>query len=180
MDSFSTVSSKKGLQSPAGSQSSSSSPSFRSNSFPSNPYDLPPFSPLPSYQLSNVPFSWEQHPGIPKTSDHHSSKSSDSSLSILPLPPSAASTPKKRFNVETVFTIGKKNTYGRLDSDPFATALVECSKGVDDHQQEVEKYWKVSRVVSNRLGFIDRYTSCKKSCAVAESVILLPRAIRKA
>lgn len=186
MDSPSSIFSscaKRGLQ-PYGSQSSfssssssSSSSSFRSNSFPfiHNQHDLPPLSPLPHFQLSKVPFSWEQHPGIPKKYSKHLSDSDNScSAAMLPLPPSAGA--------GGGHSTGKKNNmHGSSERDPFAVALVECSKKVNaHHQNEVEKYWKVSRVVSDRFSFMDRYASCKKSCAVAESVVLLPRPIRNA
>ncbi|KAF9599841.1 hypothetical protein IFM89_001787 [Coptis chinensis] len=157
------------------SHSSCSSSSFRSTSFSSNSCELPPFSPSPSLYSSKVPFSWEQQPGIPKTSNHRPSKSID----VLPLPPSAVSTPSKRFSLETIFSSGKRNACRSLERDPFAAALVECSKDVD-HQKEIEKYWKISKVVGDPFGFMDRYTSCKKSCAVVESVMLLPRSTPKA
>ncbi|KAL5714513.1 hypothetical protein ACHQM5_016462 [Ranunculus cassubicifolius] len=162
----------------------SSSSSSCSSSFRSAIQDISQLSSSPSFHISRVPFSWEQHPGIPKkhSHHHHSSKSIDT---VLPLPPSAGTPVSRKFNLESLLSFGRKSgsPHGNLDRDPFAVALVECSKDTEnDHQQEegFEKYWKVSRVVSDRFGFIDRYTSCKKSCAVAESVILLPRSIRKA
>lgn len=77
--------------------------------------------------------------------------------------------------------------------DPFLAALVECSKDDEDdgdHEFSAEndednsnnKYWSgpkvVSRSISDRFGFINLYTSCKRSCAVSESIVYLPRPTR--
>ena len=37
---------------------------------------------------------------------------------------------------------------------------------------------KVTRSVSDRFGFINIYTSCKRTCAVSESIVYIPRSNR--
>ncbi|KAF6139428.1 hypothetical protein GIB67_026270 [Kingdonia uniflora] len=129
-----------------------------SSSFSSNPTDSP-LSPLDSCRLSQIPFSWEQHPGVPKTSSHIE----DVSTYVLPLPP----TRKKPVDDR------------RLKRDPFVAAMLKCSNEYCTNEG-VEEYWKSNKVVSwrsfsDRIGFIDFYTSCKRTCDVAESNVLLPR-----
>ncbi|KAF6139424.1 hypothetical protein GIB67_026266 [Kingdonia uniflora] len=135
--------------------SSSTPPCF------SNFTDSPPSS-FDSCQFSQVPFSWEQHPGVPKTTSHSShSHIKDPSIVTLPLPP-----------------IRKKSAQDRrYTRDPFVSALKKCSK---DHcsNESVDDYWKSNKVISSRtltdrFGFIDFYTSCKRTCDVAESKVLL-------
>ncbi|KAF8376963.1 hypothetical protein HHK36_030334 [Tetracentron sinense] len=134
-----------------------------------------PLSPTTALQFSGIPFSWEQQPGVPKkhTLSHSSSqKKKDPSLVLLPLPPAATPIASKGFNYEEMFPIRKKNSNERSKRDPFIGALVKCSK--DD-------YWKttkVSRLLSDRFAFIDLNVSCKRSCAVSESTIFIPRSTR--
>ncbi|XP_010256407.1 PREDICTED: uncharacterized protein LOC104596812 [Nelumbo nucifera] len=170
------------------SPSLSSSSSFRSfsssvsSSSSSNPDDLLS-SPAPSsLHFSGIPFSWEKHPGIPKNSTIPrtlSSKYKDGSLFLLPLPPAGTPIPAKRFNFDAIFSIRKKNSHDSLRRDPFIAALMECSKD-QEGDDDCWKNTKVSRTLIDRFGFIDLYASCKRSCAVAESKVLLPRSSRAA
>ncbi|KAL2467627.1 uncharacterized protein Fot_51152 [Forsythia ovata] len=126
-------------------------------------------------KFSGVPFSWEQLPGIPK---QQSPKKKDSSTSLLPLPPAGNSNPSKKQNQEEI----SPKKYMASDSfrmDPFFAALVECSKDDHGHDQTVGinhlKGSKISRTLSDRFGFINMYTSCKRTCPVSESIVYLPR-----
>ncbi|KAG6738803.1 hypothetical protein POTOM_058425 [Populus tomentosa] len=162
--------------------SSSSSSSSSSLSSCSSLYilDDSPLSTATPLRLSGVPFSWEHLPGIPKKQSY---KKKDSSLKDLPLPPPAASTSiSRRFNSGEI-GIRKKNSDDSFRRDPFFAALVQCSKDDDDDEQDLSNnnIWggpKVSRRTSDRFGFINLYTSCKKTCAVSESIVYLPRSSR--
>ncbi|XP_075480617.1 uncharacterized protein LOC142521274 [Primulina tabacum] len=114
--------------------------------------------------FKGIPFSWEKIPGIPKYQESH--KSSKSTRSLLPLPPAG--------NSVSAAAATKK--------DPFLVALMECSK--DDHGTDLGHFWKgssknfITRTLSDRFGFISMYGSCKRGCAVSESVVYLPRSAR--
>ncbi|KAF8411871.1 hypothetical protein HHK36_004430 [Tetracentron sinense] len=164
-------------------QSSSSSSFSCSSSFGSSPLSSDsPLSPTTALQFSGIPFSWEQHPGIPKKHTHTnspSSKNKDPSLIILPLPPSAAPIPSKKFSFDEFFPTRKKNSSTESSKrDPFMDALMECSKDNDELVGSCWKNSKVSRTLSDRFGFIDLYASCKTSCTVTESKVFLPRSSR--
>ncbi|XP_022719806.1 uncharacterized protein LOC111277673 [Durio zibethinus] len=162
--------------------SSRRTPSFSSSSsLSSSPSSLgslyflddSPLSPPTPLRFSGVPFSWEHLPGIPKKLQNHKQKES---MKLLPLPPPA-----------TPPTSKKNRASGAADSflmDPFFTALVECSKDDDDDDQEsASNFWngaKVTRSISDRFGFINLYASCKRTCAVSESIVYLPRSSRTA
>ncbi|KAK6938530.1 hypothetical protein RJ641_032038 [Dillenia turbinata] len=159
--------------------SSSSSLSSCSSSLAGfGPSDDSPKSPTTPLQFSGIPFSWEHFPGIPKK--QASRKLQHSSMNLLPLPPAATTTaPSRRFHVDQeAVPLGKKYTSPSFRRDPFFAALIECSK--DDHET-ISDIWKpssstkVSRNLGDRLGFIDLYASCKRTCAVSESIIYLPR-----
>lgn len=131
-------------------------PSFSSSQSPPQPhlsYD--------SLEFLGVPFSWEKLPGIPK---QQSSKNEESSRNFLPLPPSAKSNPSKKHNQEEISS--KK-------MDPFFAAFLKCSK--NDEDGNIWKGSKITRSLSARFGFINVYTSCKRGCAVSESVVYVPR-----
>ncbi|KAF5735413.1 hypothetical protein HS088_TW15G00915 [Tripterygium wilfordii] len=162
--------------------SSSFSSSSSSYYFPDDQSPINPSTPL---RFSGVPFSWEQLPGIPKKAQnhHHMIKDVSSMPIVLPLPPPTTS---KRFDSEE-FGISKKVGNSPSDwRDPFFAALVKCSK--EDHhrhhQSSTDNSWiddgpKVSRSVSDRFGFGNLYTSCKRSCNVTESIIYVnPRSRR--
>ncbi|XP_002533873.2 uncharacterized protein LOC8284795 [Ricinus communis] len=144
----------------------SSSSSFSSCSS-SNFRDESPLSPATPLRFSGVPFSWEHLPGIPKKSSH---KKKDTALTkVLPLPPPAMPQCSKRFS----------ESFG--NRDPFFAALVACSKDDSDDNESGSNLWsgaKVSRSISDRFGFINLYTSCKRTCAVSESIVYLPRSNR--
>ncbi|KAJ6297307.1 hypothetical protein OIU78_022945 [Salix suchowensis] len=137
-----------------------------------------PLVPATPHRFSGVPFSWEHSPGIPKNQSY---KKKDCSSKDLPLPPPAASTSiSKRFNSEEIGA-RKKNNNDSFRRDPFFAAFVECSKDEDDRDSSNNSFWagpKVSRSISDRFGFINLYSSCKKSSAVSESIVYLPRSSR--
>ncbi|CAL0320521.1 unnamed protein product [Lupinus luteus] len=131
---------------------------------------------FPSRRFSGVPFSWEHLPGIPKK--QNSKKKKDSSLEVLPLPPPRHSS-KKLSHEET--RVWKKNSIQTsVQRDPFFAAMVECSKD-GNHEKassSLRSGAKVSRSISDRFGFISLYSSCKKTCAVSESLVYLPSSRR--
>ena len=157
--------------------SSSSSSSFESFYFPEDPL-LSPASPL---RFSGVPFSWEHLPGIPKK-QNPKKKLQESSLKLLPLPPPTTThcSSKKHSHEET--RIRKKNSIQSVfQRDPFFAALVECSK--DDNEEITSRnLWNGAKVpirsISDRFGFISLYASCKRTCAVSESLVYLPSSRR--
>ncbi|XWS15397.1 hypothetical protein CRYUN_Cryun35bG0093600 [Craigia yunnanensis] len=161
------------------SYSYSSSPSSSSSLGSSYLPDNSPLTPATPFRFSGVPFSWEHLPGIPKKLQNHKKKES---MKLLPLPPPATPPTSKKYNFEDMFKRKKKS--GAAESfrkDPFFAALVECSK--DDDQETASNFWtgaKVTRSISDRFGFINLYTSCKRSCAVSESIVYLPRSSRTA
>jgi hypothetical protein len=170
---------------PSFSSSSSLSPCSSSLGSSYCPDDSPLSPATPLRYSSAVPFSWEQLPGIPKKLQVPKNKKEYSSSKLLPLPPliaRAASTSKK-FNSENMGDRRKSNTthLQTFQRDPFFAALVECSKDdIDDHHEEMSNssLWngaKVSRSLSDRFGFVNLYTSCKRTCAVSESIIYLPK-----
>ncbi|KAK7277288.1 hypothetical protein RIF29_18439 [Crotalaria pallida] len=177
--------------------SSRRTPSFSSSSFsPSSSsfeslyfVDDTLLSPATPHRFSGVPFSWEHLPGIPKNLNSNK-KQESSSLKLLPLPPTTTTTTthscKKLINHEE-HRIRKKNSIQSSTSqrDPFFDAMVKCSK--DDHDDEGKKpsrsLWnnddaKVSRSLSDRFGFINLNASCKRTCAVSESIIYIPSSRR--
>lgn len=158
----------------------SPSPSFVSSCNVPDRDDSPATTP---FRFSGVPFSWEHSPGIPKKQSSNCKKENcgSSSLKVLPLPPTTPhQTPKKKSSSNSKQT----NTSPK---DPFVAALVECSKELDDDEEdqcsknndEADLFqWsaKVSRSVSDRFGFINLYTSsCMRSCAVSRSIVHVPR-----
>ena len=101
---------------------------------------------------------------------------------MLPLPPQAISPTSKKYNSEDMLTRKKASGAAeRFRKDPFFAALVECSK--DDDQETASNFWtgdKITRSISDRFGFINLYTSCKRTCAVSESIVYLPSSSRTA
>ncbi|KAL3513533.1 hypothetical protein ACH5RR_026250 [Cinchona calisaya] len=160
----------------------SSSPSFSSNSSSAGSITFPNDHNSP---FSGIPFSWEQIPGIPK--NQISKKKDLSALGLLPLPPAgscSSNTFRKNNREDHVIISPKKyNNNENFRKDPFFAALIECSK--DDHHQYqgdvIGNFWKGSRVssktttLSHRFGFVNMYASCKRTCAVSESIVYLPR-----
>nr|AFK40047.1 unknown [Lotus japonicus] len=156
---------------------SPSTSSFESIYFNEDPL-LSPASPL--IRLSGVPFSWEHLPGIPKK--QNSKKKQDSSMKLLPLPPPTTTSQHSSKRTTHEETWKKNSTKSVFQRDPFFAAMVECSKD-DDDQEEITSgnLWngaKVSRSVSDRFGFFSLYGSCKRTCAVSESLVFLPSSRR--
>ncbi|KAI5668209.1 hypothetical protein M9H77_18062 [Catharanthus roseus] len=161
----------------------SSSPSFSSNSSSGSfsfqdSYDSL-FSPnTPLRFSSGIPFSWEQIPGIPKNGTPRKLKEFSSQSDLLPLPPAGNSNSLRKNGQnrgeDHHISPKKYNTNESFRKDPFFAALVECSK--DD---SIGDFWKssskVSKTLSDRFGFINMYTSCKRTCTVSESIVYLPR-----
>lgn len=138
-------------------------------------HSLPPPS-VPSYSLATrrqllyiplgVPFSWEKLPGEPKEFPHH--RKTESANNLLPLPPHR--------NNYSHNTRRKKNTSPAAMIDPFTAALVECSKGTTaDGEYTGSESKKVSRKIS--IGLVNLYASCRRACAVSESIVYIPRSI---
>ncbi|XP_052189822.1 uncharacterized protein LOC127799642 [Diospyros lotus] len=154
------------------SRSSRHTPSSSSSSLSSiSSLGWPPSSPLfsPGTPHGLIPFSWESFPGIPKEQQQepqHYKKITDASLGLLPLPPS------KRFTDLQLQDISE---------DPFFAALVECSRDDIVHRRDPiggAKSWNrstVSRTLSDRLGFVTIYSSCKRACSVSDSITHLRR-----
>ncbi|KAK4433630.1 hypothetical protein Salat_0525700 [Sesamum alatum] len=155
------------------SRSNSWDSSFELSSFSFNE-ESPPYSPSTPLKFKGIPFSWEQIPGIPK----HQGLKKESSAHLLPLPPAgnSNSSTKKLQNQEEISP--KKYHTSRFQRDPFLAALVECSKDDHDHDHHITTVWKgsskISRSLSDRFGFINMYTSCKRTCSVSESIVSLP------
>ncbi|CAL1363398.1 unnamed protein product [Linum trigynum] len=164
----------KSRRTPSFSSSSSSSSSLNdeSPSLPATPLNYP---------SGGVPFSWEKLPGIPKKPD-------SPSLKVLPLPPPITPTAaSRRFNFEESGRVRRASTFSTSSSrfvvprDPFFAALVECSKGDGSFSDDQELLGgggggaKVGRSISDRFGFVGMYASCKRTCAVSESIVYMPR-----
>ncbi|XP_074581126.1 uncharacterized protein LOC141837655 [Curcuma longa] len=122
-------------------------------------------------QASAVPFSWERLPGISKTAP-----AAGGIGHLLPPPPAHAAYHKKR---PAPFAYAG-------DEDPFAVALVECAKRLPG--PSIEELFTPNRssaatrqrpVSSSARSIFDRLglhaASCKAKCAVADSVVFMPR-----
>ncbi|XP_047307214.1 uncharacterized protein LOC124910587 [Impatiens glandulifera] len=142
---------------------------------PSMVQSLIPNSSTPLLHFSGVPFSWEHCPGIPKKMN----KDPFINNNLLPLPPAG-----NCFNTNSNLKSKKtKKTTPMAPKDPFLAAIVECSRSdnEDDEGDNREiNFWKgskaVTRILSNRFGFINMYSaSCKQACPVSESIIYVAR-----
>ncbi|ESQ28008.1 hypothetical protein EUTSA_v10019856mg [Eutrema salsugineum] len=170
--------------------SSSSSSSFSSFSSCSSsslvfPGDSPLNSPATPLRLLGVPFSWEQLPGKPKDYSHKlNHRRNTESSAILPLPPHR----NINFPATGKNTARKKNSlsFPVTEKDPFAAALRECSKDDDededdcDQEDEDRRSGGSSKALSkssigDRFGLVNLYGSCRRTCAVSESIVYLPR-----
>ncbi|XP_071704240.1 uncharacterized protein [Rutidosis leptorrhynchoides] len=78
-----------------------------------------------------IPFSWEHVPGIAKKNNY---KKTESSQSLLPLPP----------------LMKKYNTNRSFQNDPFFAAFVECSKDKEFHVGDFRK-----NSSNERTGFVN-------------------------
>ncbi|KAI8531172.1 hypothetical protein RHMOL_Rhmol11G0116500 [Rhododendron molle] len=132
--------------------------------------DTPLFAPSTPLCFAGIPFSWESLPGIPKK---QVPKKKDYFPS-LPLPPPC--TPK---NSPKKSNLLQRNSERNSEKDPFFKAMVECSKDVRDPDLyplgNILKGSRVNRTLIGRFGFISEKASCKRSCAVSESIIFIPR-----
>ncbi|KAI3686859.1 hypothetical protein L1987_80548 [Smallanthus sonchifolius] len=108
----------------------------------------------PSATLLGIPFSWEQFPGIPKNNTHKNDHKS--SQNLLPLPPSTNS-------VHHSPTMKKYSTSRSFRNDPFLAAFVECSKDKEFESKHRSRF------------AVSMYSSCKRTCAVSESIVYRPR-----
>ncbi|CAN1175683.1 hypothetical protein LINPERHAP2_LOCUS32080 [Linum perenne] len=131
-----------------------------------------------------VPFSWEKQPGIPKKplSSLKIGNGGGSPVKILPLPPPI--TPRSS-DVEEArrarrSNVGLSSSSRFVPRDPFFAAFVECSKGGggggggdgEGYDREFFGGQKVTRSISDRFGLVGM--SCKRTCAVSESLVYLP------
>ncbi|CAN0928273.1 hypothetical protein LINGRAHAP2_LOCUS36382 [Linum grandiflorum] len=174
--------------------SSSSSSSSAASSF-RNETPSAPATPL-HHSRGGVPFSWEKQPGIPKRTIFTDGKSNSLSLminsdrksetlsrKILPLPPPL--TPRtdpdeaRRVKRSNANTLSSSSRFA-VPRDPFFAAFVECSKGGEggfsdgSFENEFLTGAKVTRSISDRFGLVGMYGSCKRTCAVSESIVYLP------
>ncbi|XP_010534112.1 PREDICTED: uncharacterized protein LOC104809741 [Tarenaya hassleriana] len=170
--------------------SSISSCSSSSVVFPS---DSPLNSPATPLRLLGVPFSWEQLPGKPKEPYIvNLRRMNNEPINLLPLPPHRSfyfqTTGKHRHPSSR-----KKNITNSPVKDPFTAALVECSKedeGEDEDEGDVDENSRrrfgrkmnggsskaLSKgIVGERFGLVDLYGSCRRTCAVSESIVHLTR-----
>lgn len=71
------------------------------------------------------------------------------------------------------------------EKDPFAAALLECSKDDDDEdeaEEDVNRRGNLSgsskalskSSIGDRFGLVNLYGSCRRTCAVSESIVYLP------
>ncbi|KAK2659286.1 hypothetical protein Ddye_005819 [Dipteronia dyeriana] len=181
--------------------SSSSSTSFSSSSSSSlrSSYIFPDESPLRStpatpLRFSGKPFSWEHLPGVPKKNIHKKKEPTILNIKQLPLPPPVTPPSSKKHHFQDNIIGNSKKFSTSSESfrikDPFVVALVECSKDDDDGDRDdhedsstsnfrsVGSSNKVGRSISDRFGFVNLYTACKRTCAVSESIVYLPRSTR--
>ncbi|KZV40896.1 hypothetical protein F511_05141 [Dorcoceras hygrometricum] len=105
-----------------------------------------------------------------------SMKKAPSGRRLLPLPPAGNSTSKKLHDQEEVSPKNYQFTNGSLKRDPFFAALVACSKDEHDRGTYFGSILKgKSSWISRTLGFMNTNTSCKRSCAISESIVCLPK-----
>ncbi|KAK3230431.1 hypothetical protein Dsin_002312 [Dipteronia sinensis] len=201
MDSSTTTSIFPDKKSPHSRRSLSfSSSSLSSSSSLGSSYIFPDESPLRStpatpLRFPGKPFSWEHLPGVPKKNIHKKKEPTILNIKQLPLPPPVTPPSSKKHHFQdNIIGNSKKFSTSSSESfrinDPFVAALVECSKDDDDGDRDdhedssTSNFWsvgsnnKVGRSISDRFGFVNLYTSCKRTCAVSESIVYLPRSTR--
>ncbi|KAL0701510.1 hypothetical protein Bca4012_057632 [Brassica carinata] len=169
--------------------SSSSLSSFSSCSSSSLVFqgDSPLNSPATPLRLLGVPFSWEQLPGKPKDYSHRiNHRLNKESSVILPLPPHRGTHFPVTGKNKKSNSLSKKKSFPVTEKDPFAAALLECSKdeGDDEDDGEDERFRGNSSGSSkaltkssmgDRFGLVSLYSSCRRTCTVSESIVYLPR-----
>ncbi|KAG2322425.1 hypothetical protein Bca4012_056821 [Brassica carinata] len=177
------ISSGRSLSSSSFSSCSSSSLVFPGEYSPLN-------SPATPLRLLGVPFSWEQLPGKPKDYSHRLNhhQYNESSV-ILPLPPHRSTTFPVTSKNHKSNNSTKKNSFLVTAEDPFAAALLECSKGdgydEDCGEENLDQTFRgnsrgsrkvlAKSSIGDKFGLVGLYGSCRKTCAVSESIVHLPR-----
>ncbi|KAL7141543.1 hypothetical protein ABFS83_08G060500 [Erythranthe nasuta] len=128
------------------------------------------------HSQGNVPFSWEEKPGVPKSNRHQKSSSDHTCLKIQPVDyptvtircvhpqhKNIAPPPPQNACNKARKSLCKR---WKLD-DPFVTALKSCSKSsVDEYSNKgMNKYcgegWSLKNPINNSSVF-----SCKYSCDI--------------
>ncbi|KAG2281567.1 uncharacterized protein LOC106421312 [Brassica napus] len=138
--------------------------------------------------LIGVPFSWEQLPGKPKDYSHRlNHRRNNESSVILPLPPHRSITfPVTGKNHKSNCPTKRSSSpVTAMEKDPFAAALLECSKDDDEDEEDVDRRYRgnsgrpskvlVNNSISGRFGLVSLYGSCRRTCAVSESIVYLPK-----
>ncbi|KAG8088845.1 hypothetical protein GUJ93_ZPchr0011g28086 [Zizania palustris] len=144
---------------------------------------------------SVVPFSWEDHPGIPKSvlpAGHHhhhlSGASSSPSTAPLPLPPPLRRAPAQLSSRNHHRRRHHRSINPSSPADPFAAALAECTRerdgtAIDDlfpaaaapaPAAPSARRWSVA--ASGVVGFLDQY-GCKSAMSVAEGAFIVRRPV---
>lgn len=127
-------------------------------------------------RLLGVPLSWENLPGEPKELLCH--REMESANNILPLPPHRNNFLQAAGKHYSPKTTRKKNTSSTAMKDPFTAALVECSKGGASTLDGEHTGGESSKALrKNRIWLVNLYASCRRACAVSESIVCLPRAV---
>ncbi|KAF0888422.1 hypothetical protein E2562_014238 [Oryza meyeriana var. granulata] len=191
----------------------SSSSSSTSSSSPCNASTASIFSPSPSPSPARtsraaatatttasvvVPFSWELHPGIPKSCLASSAGAGAASDEPLPLPPPLRASPRHRRQHRRRRSDGGvpavASSTGSGTSDPFTAAFAECTREEEDgatgnfgtaaaptpvvpgrrrsDASSEHRWWLTGG--SGFVGFLDLY-GCKSAMAVADAAILARR-----
>ncbi|CAA7027226.1 unnamed protein product [Microthlaspi erraticum] len=115
-------------------------------------------------------------PENPKSS--HVTGKRKSANNLLPLPPHRSNFLPAVGKHYSPKNTRKKNTSSTAMKDPFTAALVECSKGgasILDGEHIGGESNKALR--KNRIWLVNLYASCRRACAVSESIVCLPRAV---
>ncbi|GAA0167421.1 hypothetical protein LIER_40371 [Lithospermum erythrorhizon] len=195
MSSFSTLSSNSTTSSSSLSSNYLEENHMFNKNIITNNINTNPITSSPSISFpSRIPFAWEKLPGIPKQQNQDSNKK-------LPLPPGVVTTGKtsscnrqknrdnnQAYSSKRYSMCSSEEMMGSFLEDPFFMAMVECSK--DKNRRESTKMVatrtrsrggrkSISSIVSSHLsdgiGMMNMYGSCKSSCTVSESsVVRLP------
>ncbi|KAF7052861.1 hypothetical protein CFC21_060888 [Triticum aestivum] len=160
------------------SSSSSSSSSFSTASSTAS-------SPSPSPRTTSIPFSWEHHPGIPKSHSflRGAADPAASPSAPLPLPPPIRAPPSRRRANRSA-----PGAPGAAAADPFAAALAECTRertnAIDIDALFPPKPASAVRAGPRRwsiatggvVGLLDLY-GCKNAMGVAEGAFVVRRPV---
>ncbi|XP_062183063.1 uncharacterized protein LOC133887139 [Phragmites australis] len=161
------------------SSSSSSSSLLTVSSAASSPSPSPRSRGTTSRSTTSVPFSWEHHPGIPKT---RFPADAASPPTPLPLPPPLRAPPSGHR--------GDRRRASPPDAaDPFAAALAECTRDRSSAGADAglmgslfpapasasSRRWSIA-AAGGVVGFLDLY-GCKSAMAVAEGAFIVRRPV---